>query len=94
MYGPGSPPRASKHSAVSSVTQGAFSALAAAAHLALATSCVVPWSSGTAGVSSVFQVAQLFRSLGSESTFSLGNPHRPQQYPISAYSTEKSSLGC
>lgn len=51
MYGPGRPPRASKHSAVSSVTQAALSALAAVEHLALATSCVVPWSSGT-GVSS------------------------------------------
>lgn len=47
MYGPGRPPSASKHSAVSSVTQAAFSSFAAAAHLALATSCVVPCSSGT-----------------------------------------------
>lgn len=47
MYGPGSPPSASKHRAVSSVTQAAFSSFAAAAHLAFATSCVVPCSSGT-----------------------------------------------
>lgn len=47
MYGPGSPPIASKQSAVSSVTHGAPSALHAVAALAVAISCVVPWSSGT-----------------------------------------------
>lgn len=47
MYGPGNPFNASKHNAVSSVTHALPSCSAAALHLAIATSCVVPCTSGT-----------------------------------------------
>ena len=45
--GPGNPFNASKHNAVSSVTHALPSCSAAALHLAIATSCVVPCTSGT-----------------------------------------------
>lgn len=47
IYGPGSPFKASKQRAVSSVTHAEPNSSAAALHLAIATSCVVPCTSGT-----------------------------------------------
>jgi hypothetical protein len=47
IYGPGRPFNASKQRAVSSVTHAVPRASAAARHFAIATSCVVPWTSGT-----------------------------------------------